>query len=235
MIKLSQSEYDRLIHPTTCAPDDFWGQVRRTVNGKPVSQEQIDAIVCAIRAGLQLKQDDVLLDIGCGNGALASYLFDSVQAYLGVDISTSLIDVARKYFERAPSVRFSLQGASEYMVAEEHPSYFTKALCYGAFAYFSPSEAKDVLSAMHSRFSSVRTFFIGNLPDAEKADAFFAGRDALPLDDCTTAIGKWYARAEFTELASSCGWDVSYTVMPENFYGAHYRFDATLTRKVCND
>ena len=235
MTKFTQSEYDRLIHPTKCAPGDFWGQVRRTVHGKPVSQDQIDAILHVIREQLQLKAYDVLLDIGCGNGALASYLFDSIHAYLGVDVSPCLIDIARKYFERPPSFLFSLQGAAEYVVAEKHPAPFTKALCYGAFAYFPSDEAWNVLSVMHSRFSSVHTFFIGNLPDAEKADAFFAGRDALPLNDCTTAIGKWYTRAEFTELAFSCGWDVSYTVMPESFYGARYRFDATLTRKVCNE
>ena len=32
-------------HPKTCDPEDFWGQVKRTVNGKPIPQAQIDMIV----------------------------------------------------------------------------------------------------------------------------------------------------------------------------------------------
>ena len=232
MSELTQSEYDRLIHPTTCAPDDFLGQVRRTIHGKPVSQEQIDAILHAIRLNLRLEPCDTLLDIGCGNGALASYLFDSIYEYLGIDLSPCLIDIARKHFEHPPHFHFLQQSAESYVRAENHPERFTKSLCYGAFAYFSPDEARMTLTTLYTRFSSLNTFFVGNLPDAEKAEAFFANRDILPLNDCTTAIGKWYTQTEFIKLASLCGWDAICTTMPDGFYGAHYRFDATLTRKV---
>src|SRR5262245_10350175 len=60
-------------HPQTCDPDDYWGQVKRTVGGQPVSQEQIDLIVAAVKRGLQLGPEDTLLDICCGNGALTTY------------------------------------------------------------------------------------------------------------------------------------------------------------------
>lgn len=62
-------------HPKTCARDDFWSQVKRTVNGKPVSQDQIEMIVDAVISGLSLGMDDRLLDLCCGNGALTRYFF----------------------------------------------------------------------------------------------------------------------------------------------------------------
>ena len=39
-------------HAKSCAPDDFWSQVKRTVAGKPVDDAQIDMIVEGVRNGL---------------------------------------------------------------------------------------------------------------------------------------------------------------------------------------
>jgi hypothetical protein len=46
--------------PKTCAADDFFGQVKRTVHGKPVSDEQIVMIIAGIRAGLKLSPKDAV-------------------------------------------------------------------------------------------------------------------------------------------------------------------------------
>lgn len=67
--------YRHLEFPKTKARDDFWGQISRTVNGEPVSEKDIGEIVTAIRQGLELESSDVVLDIGCGNGALSRYFF----------------------------------------------------------------------------------------------------------------------------------------------------------------
>lgn len=80
------------------APEDFWVQVKRTVKGQPVSQDQIDMIVSAMTAALDLSPDDILLDLGCGNGALTTYFFHRCRGGLGVDFSEFLISVARRNF-----------------------------------------------------------------------------------------------------------------------------------------
>ena len=89
-------DYDE--NARTRAADDFWGQVKRTVHGVPVSDEQIKMIVDTIRSALDLKPDDTLLDIACGNGALSHLLFDSCSGCLGVDLSEHLISVAKANF-----------------------------------------------------------------------------------------------------------------------------------------
>mgnify|MGYP003351999754 CR=1 FL=1 len=50
-------------HAKSCAPDDFWGQVKRTVGGQPVTPCQIDMIVGSVRKGLTLLPQDTLLDL----------------------------------------------------------------------------------------------------------------------------------------------------------------------------
>ena len=112
-LKFDHDEYAR-----TKAPDDFWGQIRRTVQGAKVSDDQIAMIVAAIRSGLDLHTEDTLLDIACGNGALSRLLFDSCSAYLGVDLSEHLISIAKANFEASPNFVFLQQGAAEYVRTE---------------------------------------------------------------------------------------------------------------------
>ncbi len=50
-------KWDYKEYPKTLPPDDLWGQVRRTVYGKPVSEDQIQMMVDAIVAGLELRPD----------------------------------------------------------------------------------------------------------------------------------------------------------------------------------
>jgi SAM-dependent methyltransferase len=216
----------------SCAPDDFLGQTRRTVQGKPVSDEQIKMIIETITAKLALKPDDGLLELACGNGFLSRFLFDFCREYLGIDLSEYLISVAKKHFERTPHHRFVMQGAAEYVRGEPHPERFTKALCYASFCYFPAADAAEVLRSLHDKFTNVRTVLIGNLPDRDRAAEFYKSRQpsAGELSDCSTAIGTWRTRDEFATLANNAGWKVRFSTMPPEFFSSYYRFDALLSR-----
>ncbi len=218
--------------PKGVAPTDFWKQVKRTVGGQPVSEEQIALIVSVIKQALML-ENDVLLDLACGNGALSSYLYDDCVEFVGVDFSEVLIDVARQHFQR-PQAGFLLADVGKYIVAEAKPARFTKVLCYGSFAYFTESDARLVLTSLHDQFVNVSKVFIGNLPDLDRqADFFTDGLDhTSELKDPESKIGTWRTEAEFCELAADCGWSAQIQRMPEQFYAAHYRYDALLTRQA---
>ena len=227
---MGQAWHDYLERPKTCAPDDFWDQVRRTVNGKPLPQEQLDLIFSMIRQALCFQPSDVLLDLCCGNGRLGFEFFGDAHEYLGVDYSPVLIEIARKNFESPPTHTFLLQSAQAYCQEEPHPERFTKLLCFGSFAYLSEQEACAVLSLLRGRFARLKRLFISPIPDKDKADVFFNGRMAEKpsTDDHTSAIGRWYTREDFTKLAETCGWKTTIVEMPPAFYQAYYRFSAVL-------
>ena len=227
--KIDYKEY-----PKTLDPDDFWGQVRRTVNGKPVSDAQIALIVAAIRAGLQFSKEDVVLDLACGNGALSSYFFEDCRSLHGVDYSLYLIEIATKRFQVPGKSTFILDDGAHYVENEPDPGHFTKALCYGSFAYFTEDDARHVLRGLRQRFVNVSRLFIGNLPDRDRAHLFYpAGKDyTSELKDHAAQIGIWRSQAEFSTLAADEGWELTPTLMPPEFYAAHYRFDALLTPKA---
>jgi cyclopropane fatty-acyl-phospholipid synthase-like methyltransferase len=219
-------------HPKRLARNDFWGQVRRTQNGRRISEEEITVIVDTIRRGLELDGGDVLLDLACGNGALSSRLFPDCASLLGIDYSEYLVDVAQEFFADPPDFAFAVADADAYMVAETDPERFTRFLCYGSFAYFSPATAHTVLHELHDRFTNVTTAYLGNLPDRALAERYYAqGTEfATLLDDHEAQIGIWRTQEQMGELAAECGWQSRFTRLPPGVFNSHYRYDVILTR-----
>lgn len=230
--RMNYPKSDYREYPKTLDRSDLWGQVRRTVHGRPVPENQIAMIVSAIRQGLQLRGDDVVLDLACGNGALASYLFDACASLVGIDVSDYLIEIANSRFVIPDKTAFLVDDAAHYVENAPDTERFTKVLCYGSFSYFSEADANRVLRALSQRFVNANRVFIGNLPDAERAYCFYPeGKDyAAELKDPVAQIGIWRTEAELRAMAATAGWNLEVTVMPSEYYAAHYRFDAILTR-----
>ena len=217
--------------PKSCAPDDFWGQVRRTVNGEAISTDQIQLIVDAVVIGLKLNKEDKLLDLCCGNGALSHRIFNQCRGGLGVDYSQYLIEIAKKHFAYDPRFQYKLGDVVEYVEQAWQERSFNKAFCYGSAQYLGWQKTHDLLQGMRKNFPNLERFFIGNLPDRDRIADFFDGRE-YPSgieDDSNSDLGRWWSRDEFSRISEQTGWHVSFRQMPASFYAAHYRFDAVLT------
>lgn len=217
-------------HPKTCDPKDFWGQVKRTVNGKPIPQEQIDMIVEAVCNGLELKADDTLLDLCCGNGALTTYFYEKCCGGLGVDFSEPLINLAHRHFVKRPQEKFILQDVVDFVNTYEAPERFTKAVCYGSLQYLPKSNAYDLLLLLKRNFTRLKKVFIGNVPDKQFVRHFYGDRYEQGIENSpATAIGIWRSQEEFRMLAKKTGWHIKIEHMPKEFYWAHYRYDVILS------
>ena len=229
--KPANHEFQYDTHARTCAIDDFQRQVCRTVNGKPIPDDQLQLIEQAILNGLQLEQADIVLDLACGNGALSQFMFELCKGYRGIDISDFLISVANTYFART-NYEFVCKDALNYVLEEPLPQTYTKALCYAGFQYFTDDAAVFLLQCLHQKYSHLQRIFIGNQPDRDKAKQFYQSNmpSVEELLSHTTAIGKWRTQADFFALASQTGWRATIQMMPDTFYSAHYRFDVILDR-----
>jgi SAM-dependent methyltransferase len=214
------------------APEDFWGQVGRSVGGVPIDEAQIRLLIEAVTSGLQLTADDVLLDLCCGNGALSTRCFERCRGGVGVDFSDYLIEVAKKYFERPPTEVYILAEIGEFLRSAPDPLRFSKALCYGSFAYFARDRAVQLLSEIRERFTRIRRLLVGSIPDKARMHDFFYPESYVPgiEDDPESAIGLWWTIEEFVDFAKASGWRAEITRMPESYHTAHYRYDAVLTR-----
>ncbi|WP_199154599.1 class I SAM-dependent methyltransferase [Chromobacterium sp. ASV23] len=216
-------------YPKTLDPDDIWGQVRRTAYGKPIPEDQILLMVAAMRSGLELAAGDVLLDIGCGNGALSHYLFPDCSGYLGVDFSEYLVSVGQRKFHR-PGFDFHFSDALEYLRGEPDPKRFNKAMCFAVLSYMNDDTALDVLTTLRKRFANVTRVFLGNLPDRDLAGQFYpADVDySRDIEDPASQIGRWRNPEQMAALAEEAGWRLSASRMPDHFYQSHYRYNAVL-------
>lgn len=224
--KFSYDEYAR-----SCDPNDFMGQIKRTYKGQPISDEQVSLILTAIKNGLALQSDDVLLDLACGNGSLSHQLFPYCQSYTGIDISGYLIGIAKNNFEKPPEFEFVHDSGLNFTKHAKHSEKYSKMLCYGSVQYFSDEELGEILQNLKTQFTKLNQVFIGNIPDRELANEFYKTHTptAAELDDTQTAIGRWRTRGQVSAIAEQAGWQVKFTKMPDEFYASTYRFDATLT------
>ena len=229
---MQYQKYDYLEYPKSLPKDDYWGQVRRTINGKPVDEAQIQMIVDAIQSGLELDTSDKLLDIACGNGALSSRLYHFCENLHGIDFSPYLINIAKTRFQIENKSTFALADAASYVQTETNFTRFNKALCYGSFSYFSKDDGLVILNNLQKKFKKIEILFIGNLPDRDKAHLFYPSEKdySQELGNHQSQIGIWRSEEEFAELAESAGWRCVSRKMPTDFYGSYYRYDAILYR-----
>ncbi len=230
MSDLPKSDYDE--YPKTLARDDFWGQVRRTIDGRRIGEDDVRQIVDAIRTALALGPGDVLLDLACGNGALGSRLFDDCNGALGVDSSRYLIEIADDYFARPPAYTFLAADVVDYVRTEPRPERFTKALCYGSMMFLSTEQLAATLTELRRRFPAVQRLMLGNVPDRERAARFREDNPeigSLDLDDPTAQAGRWWAQEDLTALALRCGWESTrVSRLSPDVFNARYRYDMTL-------
>lgn len=226
-------KWDYEHYPRHLPRDDFWGQVRRTVHGRRLTELEIGPIVQQLRDGLLLTSTDSLLEVACGNGALSARLFDECSSYLGTDYSEYLIGVAREFFERQPTHVFAHGDAITSLENVRNPHRFTKALCCSFIQYLPELRVADLLATLHRRFPNVDRVLIANVPDRSRADRFFgSGHDEKLLAEHQSQIGRWWSPQEITALSRDCNWLPEVKPIDSRVFNSKYRFDVVLTRRL---
>lgn len=231
----SYHKFDHDQHARQFPRHEFWSQIRRTVNGNPVDQSQINLILNAIQTNLHIHASDCLLDIGCGNGALSSLIAKPPTQLVGIDNSEYLISIAKEFFEDKPRIIFHYNEVKQFLYLQQADESlkFTKAICYGVFSYLSSDNIHDLFKQIGTKFTNISKVYIGNIPDRSRVNNFFVNSKPaeLNLDSHESSIGKWWNQIDLAVLANQYEWDIHFYQMPKVFYGSMYRFDALLTRK----
>jgi cyclopropane fatty-acyl-phospholipid synthase-like methyltransferase len=219
-------------YPKQFKRDDFWRQIKRTINGQPASDSDIRLIVDQIEDRLELGRDDCLLDLGCGNGALGSQLFAKVNTYCGVDFSEYLLEIAREYFTISNRISWCSADIRDVSSYVSKSLLTTKVLLYGCIAYLEKADVGTLLSRLSEELPSLQKVFIGNIPWQKQSAQFFKARNVYEydLDNAESPIGVWWDVEEFLDLAEQTGFRATSYRMPSKFYGSQYRFDMLMER-----
>ncbi len=216
----------------TVGRTEFWKQIKRTVNGQEVSEQDIQMIVTQVKSHLDLCNDDHLLDLGCGNGALSSYFFGDIREFTGVDFSEYLLGVADEFFHPDKATYIN-DDVVAFVRSCGTRATFTKVLIYGVMSYLDRESLSEVLTRIGESFRAVSRIFIGNIPNEHMMKRFYSNRGNTDYDsdDPSSPIGVWWKPPELSRICEEAGYEATELRMPEEFYGAGYRFDMLLVKR----
>ena len=205
--------WDTYRYNGTVSGDTLLEQVGRTVNGKPVDQDEFALSIRFVADKLALNADDVLLEYCCGNGLVSFELAKLVRRVLAMDFTAHLIESAQK-FRNAGNIDYWLADALEPLpgrVGDEHPNKFVMAFALG---HFQPHELDRILMNLRkvNAEGPVR-FLMTGIPNADRQWDFYntPERKARFLeqeargDTIKDGIGRWWTATEIEQVAEPYG------------------------------
>jgi len=223
---------------------DALKQVGKTRLGMPVGSDQLDLIIAAIRTALECRASDRIVDLGCGNGLITARVAQSVASVLGLDVSPTLVDDARR-FHAGDATRFEVGDFSDPDLLSDQAREFAtadtvKLYAYEVLQHLTPDELELFLQATTARFDGAIKLFCGSIPDRARIRAFYDTPERWELYERNVAagreqIGTWWSADELRDVAERAGFTCERREQDAELYTAHYRFDALLTRPARNE
>jgi SAM-dependent methyltransferase len=220
-------------YPRQFGEAEYLKQVKNTVAGQPIPFSQILESIATISSRLELKPDDVLLDLCCGNGLISKGLAGKCRRVVGVDFSEPLIRIANKAHQQ-PNVSYFWMNVLEFPgTYPTAPRAFTKILVNSGLQYFRRKELRPFLRIISESLSDSGIALLTAIPDREQWAAFYnsrrrrwqrAWRQILGTDQ----MGTWWTMGE---LERAClAYDMRCEFLNASQAGLNYRFDVRITR-----
>ena len=209
--------------------DDHFGQVGRTVGGKPVSSEQTPLLVEAIRQALELEPSDVLLDLCCGNGLITVALAPLCRWIVAADFSLELIDTARERFSAA-NIVYLHRAVEELEAGDFTHGAPTKVCMNGALQHFTEAGLNEVLTTIGRLRNDRLVLSFTDVPDADRLSAFYDSPERRAAyerrrAEGSDAMGTWWSREHLAAIMEAAGYEVSFPPHDPRRFTSHYRFD----------
>lgn len=208
-----------------------------------------------IIAKVHFEPNDVVLDLCCGNAALAKYVAKASKEIHGVDHSEYLIESAKKI--TAPSnspeggepegVNSPLRGdrgalhlhLSDAMNIDKlfKKNFFDKTYCYFSFQYFNSRNRELLLRKLSSITKQNGLIFLGDIPDKTRIWKFYESRwkfyrekisRLIQFKEGECDLGWWIDPKEIVEWCDSHKLNATILSQDKSLPHAHYRFDVLI-------
>jgi len=205
-------------------------QVGKTVNKEVIDKKQFYKIINEIKNKLDLRSNDNLLDLCCGNGVLTYALAKYVHFVVGIDFSLLYINNAKR-FKSAENILYRNYDVKQLENLRFDYS-FTKVLMYDALAYFTRSDLDKLLRRLKEITSPGAKFFFGSVLDDSKKWNFFNTPKRkfyyyfnLKFLGQDKGLGKWWGKEEIREICEKNNLQVRFSNQGRSIYTSHYRMD----------
>ncbi len=217
------------------APQDYLSQVGHTLGGKSIGDDQFQDLCAQIKSSLELTETDSLLDLCCGNGFLTRQLVQHVKSAVAIDLSESLLAVARSD-QNSERIEYC-QGNALHL--EQLPCVagktFDKVLCYAALQHFNQQDLADILRQLTLLTHTGSRILIGFVPDIDRRWEFYNTperkvRYLLRKLTGKEALATWWSKEEIRTTCKERGFTCSFQELPNSSHASIYRFNVTIDR-----
>lgn len=213
-------------YQTDVANKDEQSQVLRTRNKEPIHPEKWAITISTVSQQMELRSDDSLLDLCCGNGLFSAAFSEHVAEIEAVDISGTLTE--RLAARCLPNVTVTTSDMREVHFPSER---FSKVLWYAGIQYIDESDIVAMVRRIRSWMRPNGTLMIGDIPDRAKLWNYFNDETRRTayfdgLEQRRPIIGSWLDADWLKQLCFNSGF-VSAEVMQqhEELIYADFRYD----------
>ena len=211
---------------------DFFRQVGKTYQGKPITAQILGEIIENIKTKLQLVPEDILLDLCCGNGLISKIIAADCKKMVAVDYSVPLIEIAKEHHTRSNlSYRtMSVMDITPDIVEQES---FTKIYMYEALQHFQQEQFSLLLDKLMSISQTKAIWFFASILDADRIWSFY-NTPELKRDyykqkqEGALLLGTWWNKNFIKQVCTEKKLFCEIIDQPPHFYTAHYRFDVLI-------
>ena len=212
---------------------DLFFEVGKTVNRQPIAEAAFKLSIELVARDLELKLDDRLLELCCGNGLMSVPLAALVREIHAVDFAQHLIDNARK-FREASNITYICADAVTYVreLAVSKSYVPSKILLGDALGYFEPALLGEILRTVRNLTNNRFRFLATGIPSDELKWNFYNTPERVRRyednqrleNNFNDGLGRWWHTSELERLARDLGLSVLVKKQPSKL--STFRVDA---------
>lgn len=201
--------------------------------------EDIDLMSRDIRTKLDIKEDDIVLDLCCGNGMITRRMSQYCREIHGVDYSKILLEEARRD-DSCTNVHYYFGNALNIDKLFTR-SYFDKIYCYAAYQYINYDDGRKLIKLMADVTKSGGMILMGDIPDISRRWNYYNN----PIRKCLFLIkrlrclisgmgqdsmGWWWDPSLIEKACIDLNLDCDILNLDEKLPHWNYRFDALVKK-----
>ena len=135
--------------------------------------------VAGILTHIPFNKTDLVGDFACGNGIVADYIHDKVQAYYGVDFSDEFIQLIQQKVANNAAVSNVYPFAEDIIsFCKEKPAFFDKALTLDFSEHIYDEEFMNIYTAIYASLKKGGSLFL-HTPNGEFLIEIFKDRGIM--------------------------------------------------------
>lgn len=215
--------------------EDLLFQIGRSVNGIPVSREKFEFIINDLLKKINLQENDVVLDLCCGNGVLTYEFAKYCKRVVGVDFSKPYIENAKKY-KISDNINYFYGDILDIKETIDFNNFQPdKIIMHASLAYFNGKQLDKLLLMLNNNIKKDFIFLISNVPNRKKRWLYFNTfrrrwdyifNTIIRSKD--RGVGRWWTKKEIVKIVEKNNMKVNFIDIDKNNFAHYYRMDLVI-------